>query len=144
MTENKRFVSITDIDLEISIKDNLTKKYPFSLVCENLDEFEPLLNEVINVCGEMNKLWEQTQRFEDHNKRLMEENEQLKSEIEKLSYANEDLLSEKMNWQRMSEEYCKLSEENEQLKQENNDLIKLINDLGSEEMDRQMEEILND
>ena len=78
MTENKRFVSITDIDLEISIKDNLTKKYPFSLVCENLDEFEPLLKEVINVCGEMNKLWEQTQRFEDHNKRLMEENEQLK------------------------------------------------------------------
>ena len=78
MTENKRFVSITDIDLEISIKDNLTKKYPFSLVCENLDEFDPLLKEVINVCGEMNKLWEQTQRFEDHNKRLMEENEQLK------------------------------------------------------------------
>lgn len=77
----KRFVSITDTDLEISIKDNLTKKYPFSLVCENLDEFEPLLNNVINVCDEMNKLWEQTQRFEDHNKRLMEENEQLKERL---------------------------------------------------------------
>lgn len=48
---------------------------------------------------------------------LHEENEQLKSEIEKLSYANEDLLSEKRNWQRMSDEYCKLSEENEKLKQ---------------------------
>lgn len=84
MTENKRFVSLADTDLEISIKDNLTKKYPFSLVCENLDEFEPLLNEVINICGEMNKLWEQTQRFEDHNKRLIEENEQLKKENELL------------------------------------------------------------
>lgn len=54
-------------------------------------------------------------------KRLIElekENEQLKSEIEKLSYANEDLLSEKRNWQRMSDEYCKLLEENEQLKKE--------------------------
>lgn len=39
---------------------------------------------------------------------LKEENEQLKSEIEKLSYANEDLLSEKRNWQIMSDEYCKL------------------------------------
>jgi hypothetical protein len=73
MTENKRFVIMTDIDLEISIKDNLTKKYPFSLVCENLDEFETLLNEVVSVCDEMNKLWWQTQRFEDHNKRLMKE-----------------------------------------------------------------------
>ena len=101
MTENKRFVSITDIDLEISIKDNLKKKYPFSLVCENLDEFEPLLNKVINVCGEMNKLWEQTQRFEDHNKRLMEENEQLRKDATTLIYANQDY-----------------RHENEQLKQE--------------------------
>ena len=53
---------------------------------------------------------------------LLNENEKLKSEIEKLSYANEDLLSEKRNWQRMSDEYCKLSEENEQLKQEVEDL----------------------
>ena len=141
MTENKRFVSITDIDLEISIKDNLTKKYPFSLVCENLDEFEPLLNEVINVCGEMNKLWEQTQRFEDHNKRLMEENEQLKSEIEKLSYANEDLLEEKRIWKQMSDEYTKLSYENEQLNLLSNlrgEMVSfatsLIQDMGSEEM----------
>lgn len=50
--------------------------------------------------------------------RLEKENEQLKSEIEKLSYANEDLLSEKRNWQRMSDEYCKLSDENEPLKKE--------------------------
>ena len=98
MTE-KRFVSIADTDLEISIKDNLTKKYPFSLVCENLDEFEPLLNEVINICGEMNKLWEQTQRFEDHNKRLMEENEQLKQSV--LSWSNS---------------YNKVYQENQQLK----------------------------
>jgi len=81
---NKRFVTITDIDLEVSIKDNLTKKYPFSLCCENLDEFESLLNEVTNVCAEMNKAWEQTQRFEDHNKRLMEENEQLKQRCKEL------------------------------------------------------------
>ena len=102
MTMNKRFVSITDTDLEISIKDNLTKKYPFSLVCENLDEFEPLLNMVINVCDEMNKLWEQTQRFEDHNKRLMEENDQLKS------YTGE-----------MEDYLARLEETNDELKQEN-------------------------
>lgn len=85
MTENnKRFVTITDTDLEVSIKDNLTKKYPFSLCCENLDEFESLLNEVTNVCAEMNKAWEQTQRFEDHNKRLMEENDELKSTVEEM------------------------------------------------------------
>lgn len=89
MTENKRFVTITDTDLEVSIKDNLTKKYPFSLCCENLDEFESLLNEVTNVCAEMNKAWEQTQRFEDHNKRLMEENEQLKNKIDVLEDDNE-------------------------------------------------------
>ena len=87
MTENnKRFVTMADIDLEVSIKDNLTKKYPFSLCCENLDEFESLLNEVTNVCAEMNKAWWQTQRFEAYNKRLMEENVQLKKE----SYGNLD------------------------------------------------------
>ena len=72
---------------------------------------------------------------------LNDENEQLKSEIEKLSYANEDLLSEKRNWQRMSDEYCKLSEENEQLKQQLADIDRLIYDLGHDEMRRQYEEI---
>ena len=82
MTENnKRFVTMANIDLEVSIKDNLTKKYPFSLCCENLDEFESLLNEVTNVCAEMNKAWGQTQRFEAYNKRLMEENKQLNQAI---------------------------------------------------------------
>ena len=33
---------------------------------------------VSEVCPVMNKLWEQTQRFEKHNQRLTEENEQLK------------------------------------------------------------------
>lgn len=66
MTENKRYVVITDIDLEVSLKDNITKKYLFSFVCENIDEFEPLLSEVINVCDELNKNWEQTLRFEDY------------------------------------------------------------------------------
>ena len=104
MNKNKRF---TDDGFEAiedqSFTDTLTKKTYY------VDYFD----EVVDLC---NSLWEQTKRFEKHNKDLMEENEQLKSEIEKLSYANEDLLSEKRNWQRMSEEYCKLSEENEQLK----------------------------
>lgn len=79
MAKNKRYVVETSISMEVSLKDNLTKKYIFSIICENIDEFEPLITEVMNVCAEMNKLWEQTQRFEDHNKLLMNENNQLKS-----------------------------------------------------------------
>ena len=49
---------------------------------------------------------------------LAEENEQLKSEIEKIAYANEDLLKEKRQWKKLSDEYAKVYEENEQLKQQ--------------------------
>ena len=69
-------------------------------------------------CFELYESKEDSQKVCDKINNILDENEQLKSEIEKLSYANEDLLSEKRNWQRMSEEYCKLSEENEQLKKE--------------------------
>lgn len=93
MTENnKRFVVIADTDLEISIKDNLTKRYPFSEFCDDLIQFNSLLKEVTNVCDEMNKRWEQTQRFENYNKRLVEENEQLKQKIKSITeILNEDI-----------------------------------------------------
>ncbi len=84
MAKNKRYVVETSNSMEVSLKDNLTKKYIFSIICVNIDEFEPLITEVMNVCAEMNKLWAQVQRFEGHNQRLMEENEQLKSRIKYL------------------------------------------------------------
>lgn len=49
---------------------------------------------------------------------LHEENEQLKNEIEKIAYANENLLKEKREWEKLSDEYAKLYEENEQLKKD--------------------------
>ena len=73
MTE-KRF---TDDGFEAiedqSFTDNLTKK---TYYVEYFDE-------VVDLC---NSLWEQTKRFEKHNKNLMEENEQLKKEIGELKF----------------------------------------------------------
>ena len=57
---------------------------------------------------------------------LSEENEQLKNEIEKITYANEDLLKEKMQWEKLSDEYAKLYEENEELKEEHKEIIDLL------------------
>ena len=94
MTENKRYVVMVDTDLEISLKDNITKKYPFSLVCENIDEFEPLLNEVTNVCEELNKKWEQTLRFEDYNQELAQRNIKYENTIDELKNENKELKHE--------------------------------------------------
>lgn len=91
MTENKRYVIITDTDLEVSLKDNITKKYPFSFVCENIDEFESLLNEVLNVCAELNKNWEQTLRFEDYNKELTQRSIKYEDTIDELKHENNEL-----------------------------------------------------
>ena len=64
MSENKRFEVETDEGFVISIKDNLTKKYPFSISCESVDDYENLIDEVMNVTVLLNQLWEQTRRFE--------------------------------------------------------------------------------
>ena len=73
----------------------------------------------LNGCRLMNtQLQSEIKDLNDVLARYEEKNEQLKSEIEKLSYANEDLLSEKRNWEKLSDEYAKVYEENEQLKQQ--------------------------
>ena len=89
---SERYVTIAE-DMEISIKDNITKKYPFSLVCENLDEFEPLLNEVTNVCAELNENWEQTLRFEKYNQELVHRNIKYEDIIDELKHENKELNS---------------------------------------------------
>ncbi len=48
---------------------------------------------------------------------LADKNEQLKSEIAKLSYANEDLLTEKRNWFVLSNEYGELYDKHEKKKE---------------------------
>ena len=69
MTE-KRFDIETNERFEVSIKDNLTKKYPFSVSCESVDDYENIIDEAMSVGVLLNQLWEQTQRFEKHNKDL--------------------------------------------------------------------------
>ena len=69
MTE-KRFTTDNGSNEDVCLVDNLTKK-----------EYESNFNDIVDL---MNNLWEQTQRFEKHNKYLMEEKEQLKQEIETL------------------------------------------------------------
>lgn len=92
MTE-KRFQVETDIGFEVSLKDNLTKKYPFSIVCESIDDYENIINEVMSCGALLNQLWEQTQRFEKHNKDLMEENEELKQQ-NKMLFVSEDKMED--------------------------------------------------
>ena len=75
---------MVDNGLEVSLKDNLAKDFPFIINCENVDDFEILLQEVTNCCNRLNNSWEQTKRFEKYNQLLVEENEQLKRENELL------------------------------------------------------------
>ena len=136
---DKRYHVETD-QFEISLKDNITKKYPFSLVCENIDEFEPLLNEVTNVCADMNRLWEQSQshsliRLSMENKELKKEIEYLKSSdnitrleirIRKLKEENKKLQSE-ISWENIKYGTLKiLEDENKELKQFKEKVFEII------------------
>jgi len=80
MSENKPFEVICK-GFEISLRDKIKEDFPFSIICENIDEFEPLLIEVMNCSARMNDLWEQTQRFEKRNQKLEKENTSLKKEL---------------------------------------------------------------
>ena len=100
MTENKRFIDdgFEAIE-EQSFTDNQTGK---TYYVDYFDEIVDLLNA------------------------LHEENQSLKNEIEKLSYANEDLLEEKRQWKKLSDEYAELHEENVRLKEEIKDFQDLL------------------
>ena len=63
----KRFTTDNGSNEDVCLVDNLTKK-----------EYESNFNDIVDL---MNKNWEQTQRFEKHNKDLMEENEELKKRL---------------------------------------------------------------
>ena len=105
MTE-KRFQVETDEGFVVSLKDNLTKKYPFSLACESVDDYKNVIDEVMSCGVLLNQLWKQTRRFEKHNERLEKENEQLKSENYRLQ--------EEVN--RLSKLTCELQDETEWLR----------------------------
>lgn len=68
MTENKRFTYGANERWEDVLIDNLEKK-------------EYSLHFIDELC---NRLWEQTKRFEKHNKDLSDENDRLKREIKDL------------------------------------------------------------
>ena len=62
----KRFTTDNGSNEDVCLVDNLTKK-----------EYESNFNDIVDL---MNKIWEQTQRFEKHNKDLTEENKLLKED----------------------------------------------------------------
>ena len=70
MTE-KRYEVETE-GFQVSIKDNISKKYPFSVSCESIDDYENIINEAMSICSELNRLWEQTLRFEKYNSEKLE------------------------------------------------------------------------
>lgn len=95
----------------------MTKRFKYGsnerwecVLIDTLEKKEYDFYEVGKLC---NKLWEQTQRFEKHNKDLMEENEQLKKEC----YGNLDGLNyyQEQNGH-LSSKISDLECENEQLK----------------------------
>ena len=127
---------MADTDLEVSLKDNITKKYPFSLICENIDEFEPLLNEVTNVCAELNKNWEQTLRFEDYNKELTQRSVKYEDTIDELKHENNQLTSIKrfadnhgITISKIDEAFRKCWNDNEKLVKDNEQLKHRIDEL---------------
>lgn len=63
----KRFTTDNGSNEDVCLVDNLTKK-----------EYESNFNDIVDL---MNKIWEQTQRFEKHNKDLTKENNELKQEL---------------------------------------------------------------
>ena len=75
----ERYEVTTSPGLEVSLKDTVLNNYPFSLACENLDEFEPLITEIINVCGLLNEKESEILRLNHIITVLTEENMRLKS-----------------------------------------------------------------
>jgi len=94
----KRFQVETDEGFVVSLKDNLAKKYPFSLACESVDDYENVIDEVMSCGVLLNQLWEQTQRFEKHNQELEKENEQLKQSNKELLLLIDTLKEQNMKF----------------------------------------------
>ena len=90
MTENKRFEVETNEGFEVSIKDNLTKKYPFSVSCESVDDYENIINEAMSVGVLLNQLWEQTLRFCRYNTEKLEELGKIDNIVTKTNLENHD------------------------------------------------------
>lgn len=67
MSEDKRYTIETDDGLLISIKDNITKRYIFTLACENIDDYENIFDELVSTTLQLNNLWEQVLRFESYS-----------------------------------------------------------------------------
>ena len=124
-------------------------------ICEIVDEDDEVIcvvatedvEKVIGILEENEQLKHDATVLICSNQEYRKENEQLKSEIEKLSYANEDLLTQKRNWEKLSDEYAKVYEENEQLKSENmlltgaNKILKENNERLKEENQKLMKAV---
>lgn len=87
--KNKRFEVETD-NFDVSIKDNLAKKYPFNITCESADDYEKIIDEAISVTVLLNQLWNQTRRFEHYSHEHKKESQILS---EKLSNAEAQVVA---------------------------------------------------
>ena len=108
----KRF-TIENNNGEVCIKDNLTKKYPFAYVCEEIDMQDSMISECMECSNLLNQLWEQTQRFEKYSQEHLEERNALHEENKELKKENAqlDILIKNNHLA-----YIDLEKENEQLK----------------------------
>ena len=88
--KNKRFEVKTDIGFDVSIKDNLAKKYPFAVACECADDYETIIDEAMSVTVLLNQLWNQTLRFEYYSHEHKKESQIL---TEKLSNAEAHIVA---------------------------------------------------
>ena len=68
MTED-RYIIVAK-GLELSLKDCIENKYPFSIVCEDIDSFESLLDECMNVKTLLNEKESEIKRLKIFIKRL--------------------------------------------------------------------------
>lgn len=68
MTED-RYIIVAN-GLELSLKDCIENKYPFSMVCEDIDSFELLLDECMNVKTLLNEKESEIKRLKIFIKRL--------------------------------------------------------------------------
>lgn len=69
--------------LELSLKDCIENKYPVSMVCEDIDSFETLLNECMNVKTLLNEKESEIKRLNHIITVLTEDDARLRANLEK-------------------------------------------------------------
>ena len=83
---------MVDNDLTIFLKDKLTQDDLFVITCENIDDFENLLQEVNNYCDRLNELDTKCSYLEKENKSLKKLNNMLEGFLLDKGYTFDDII----------------------------------------------------